>query len=806
MATEAPDPRSFKTWEDAFQYPIPVVRKLEQQLRSNASENREKLRSLVGASYRDLLDTAETIIDMEARMQKVEGNLSRVGQNCNSRTLERIARNTVQARAQERGRDAERYTFSSQLAVLRSCPAVMARLIKSGGSYLLMAKVLVVGRLLHKALSQAKSRVPPIVDQLRDKLGALRRKLLRGIDKRLASSVGDLEALVESMCAYSLATSSTPTDVLRHFHHIRMEEIIGLLEHRDGLKEHGTKALQLCIQTCQDTQAIFPRRLADALAKLKAQSLVQDPDVRALYELNLDVHDRWIGEEARNYTPWPRHDELQRPEAEKLLHQWSKQAISEFLKGIRDALGDTQDLKEVAGLRQELIETWILSGSRMSGIKVANVLDDLRETMNQHLESIVQSRSQGLKTVVDAINSTLSTWQDPSKDISLWSTTNAFNDLSNGAANFKQKILNTHQGRDDAVMSIISTYNEWMSSVLQVKGIVKSMKETRWDDPFADDVDLEESDDEYGEESKQRLLSDDDPRLLEEVTQGALNNALSLFGKSFSKIIERLTSEETGDESNVSKAVFLLRVVREISDRIQQLRLQDKAMPPASPFTTNILRPLHIALASHIVRPTVQSYQKHLGSANKRRSKSHILWEGNPALPAQPSPSAFRLLQTLVQEMASCGSDLWVREAALVLKSLAKEEVDRVWKNGLDIIQQPSARNDESAKEGPNTPLDTENDAVEAKSTSEGLEEAKPSEPMTHDAALRSEQLKQLLFDILYIQRFLSTAASLQSDSDDGLVKDVGEAAEIDENMKLRLKKSASDHARKTYLLFALLA
>lgn len=48
MAAEAPDPRTFKTWEDAFQYPVPVVRKLEQQLRSNAGENREKLRSLVG--------------------------------------------------------------------------------------------------------------------------------------------------------------------------------------------------------------------------------------------------------------------------------------------------------------------------------------------------------------------------------------------------------------------------------------------------------------------------------------------------------------------------------------------------------------------------------------------------------------------------------------------------------------------------------------------------------------------------------------------------------------------------------------
>lgn len=48
MVSEAPDPRTFQSWEDAFIYPVPVMRKFEQQLRSNANENREKLRSLVG--------------------------------------------------------------------------------------------------------------------------------------------------------------------------------------------------------------------------------------------------------------------------------------------------------------------------------------------------------------------------------------------------------------------------------------------------------------------------------------------------------------------------------------------------------------------------------------------------------------------------------------------------------------------------------------------------------------------------------------------------------------------------------------
>src|ERR1700753_3012742 len=72
MAGQIPDPRSLNSWEDAFQHPPPVARKLEQQLRKSIDENRQKLRSLVGTSYRDLLGTAERIIEMDQQMEAVE--------------------------------------------------------------------------------------------------------------------------------------------------------------------------------------------------------------------------------------------------------------------------------------------------------------------------------------------------------------------------------------------------------------------------------------------------------------------------------------------------------------------------------------------------------------------------------------------------------------------------------------------------------------------------------------------------------------------------------------------------------------
>jgi hypothetical protein len=671
--------------------------------------------------------------------------------------------------------------------------------MKREGSYLLIAKVLVIARLLHKALSQATNK-PPIVDELWERLLSVRRKLLRRIDKRLSNTSGETASLVESMCAYALATSSTPTDVLHHFLKMRLDRMNSELKAGgDELAKHGISALKLCIQTCLDTQTIFPRRLADALGKLKAHPLTQDPDVRGLYELNLDVHDRWVGDEARNYTPWPRHDELQRPEGERILHRWSKDAIATFLKGVKKALEGEERLKEVAHLRQELIETWILSGSRMAGVKSANVLNDLRDTMNDKLESIVRLRTEGVQTVVSELTARLDA-NSSSKDApapSLWHTTTAASDLSNGAQAFKSTILNTYQGRDDSVISVTSAFDKWMDSVLEVKGIVKSMKEARWDDTFADDVD-DESDDELGN-SKQALLSDDDPKLLEEATHDAMGEAMKQLGQSFSTLVSKSNDENEG-RSPVQKATFVLRVIREIGDRIPRLRLQDRSTPLASPFTSEILKPLYTALASHIVQPNMEAYQKSLSASMNVRTNSHILWEGHPPLPSQPSPSAFRFLRELNKSMGSLGADLWAPGCVDVLKKRTAGEVGKLVEAQVDALSTP----DDKVPKADKKPSEEEKEA--AASTTNGAAESQVSEnksPSSDAQEFNEYKVKQLLFDFLYLQRFLD--ASGEADSVTAMLKRT-DVPELNEAAVTRLRKNATDYAKKTYLLFALLA
>ena len=68
-------------------------------------DNREQAMLTVHrVSYRSLLDTAETIIDMEVRMDQVETKLSKVGHSCNSRGLETITNNAGKMDTHIRGR------------------------------------------------------------------------------------------------------------------------------------------------------------------------------------------------------------------------------------------------------------------------------------------------------------------------------------------------------------------------------------------------------------------------------------------------------------------------------------------------------------------------------------------------------------------------------------------------------------------------------------------------------------------------------------------------------------------------------
>ncbi|KAL8735054.1 MAG: hypothetical protein Q9181_002968 [Wetmoreana brouardii] len=812
MAAEAPDPKTLGSWEDAFQYPIATVRGMERQLRNDIESNREKLRSLVGASYRDLLGTADSIVEMDGQMQKVEAYLAKMGMRCNNRLLEKKAANL---RAWDNGvksKARERYAFASQLAVLRSCPEAISRLLRRRGSVLLAAKALVISRLLHKKLSQ-RTDPPPYLEVLRNRLATLRRKLLSRIDGRFQSLDSSESALVEAMCASSLVTSSSPTDVLRHFQHVRQSAISELGQRHDD-NEGVFKSFRLVVQTLRDCKVIFPGQLARALEELKRIPLLQASDLQTLQGLSLDIHQRWLGEDINSFIPYVRHDDLQKSEASRILKQWAKQAFTSFLRDLGKKVNSVEDPAVIVHLRQKMLTLCFSSQRHSAGVNTFEVLDGIRDAFNYRFQNLIHYYSADLSKVASAIETLLEDWESSVSDArpSLWKGVSASINTASGGKALREALSIRAFGRTEQVRTVLAAYTAWLDSIRGLELVVKEMEEKRW----AEDVDsIDDVDDIL--ENKQLQLNEDDPHLLRETLRNELQQNVQKLREAMQYHVESL--EDDHNDTASRKAVFLLRVWREITNQLP-------ATCPNSESEADFILLLHVQVSRHaLFAPFTRCRQRITRALHHNKLQARILWEGEPQLPVLPSPLAFRFLHDLVKAMIGCGVDIWTPQATRILKHQVREALapvmsklpeeeaqvnghsgeDRGVRDENETPQSPEDANPQTAENGNNQEekKDVTQQPEEAQNPNGNISSAQPG---PWKEVVRDMKI-QRLFDLLYIQNALriEEPSSSQQDDFDSVQSSIMKSLELPDRHVERLRTDAEGYWKRTELLFALL-
>ncbi|KAI9740213.1 MAG: hypothetical protein M1834_004791 [Cirrosporium novae-zelandiae] len=812
MATDRLDPKTFKSCEEAFQYPIPAVRRMEHQLRGDISANKEKLRTLVGASHRELLGTAERIVDMSTTIKEVDTYITSLGRKCNAGVLDKKKENYIAWKDEMPGKDKKSYALASQIAVLNGCTASISHLLRTGGSLLLASKTLVISRLLHKLISQGTDS-PPFVDSLRNKLGLLRRKLLAQVDKQMGRSNTSLEVLIEALCAFSLATSSSLTDVVRHFQHVRLESISAQLSRRRDGHANTVRALKLFIRTIHDTHTLLPRRLSDALRKLRSQQLLEDPDVRNIFELNLDLHERWIPNDVKKFVPWIRHDDLQKTQAVNILKQWVQQAFETYTNGLNSNLAEINDVEILANLRKQLIEAWLSSSTQVSGIPASSILNKLRESVNNRLVSLIQEDVSRLCSVGEGISTVfLGLLESPhsSSSLSLWDPTLSSMDFSRGAAAFKKAISDRRHGHDVSIQHTLNTYKVWLSTIEKTHGLIQEMQKIKWDMPLGEELSSDEEDEDSSrEKSAERLLNEVDPSLLQSEFRTSLETAFSTLQSLLSTHMKTIITPETPTtasqkppNSTLIVTIYLLRAIRFL---LFSLPTPLTSSSP-SPFFAPLIPSLHTSLSTTIsTKPLYKftlSTHKFLNPSKPQVKDGEIpafatLWEGETTpLPVLPCPFTYRFLRDVVYGMSDAGADVWNPAAALALKKILRKGVCEAIGKNLDQEDKNNENNDEN---------------------------------QNNNKERERERLVQLLFDITYLQHALSISKNSNSNDaipppneetqikkeeneneneEDALpttASTISKKANLAPTEEKKLRRNAEDYWRRTALLFALL-
>ncbi|KAM3423412.1 hypothetical protein BST61_g845 [Cercospora zeina] len=760
--TQPPDPKTLESWEDAFQYPLPVVRKLEQQLRRNIDDNRQKLRSLVGASYRDLLGTAERIIDMDEQIHSVESQMTDIGRRCNTRNLEQIRENHKRVRREPTmtGRKSDsddRLQKIAQTKVLQNAISVSSRVVRNSGDALGAAKVLVLARLLHKSLAEGEEP-PAVLEMLQKKLGSARKRLLGYIARALSRRNSDRSATINTLCAYALLSASAPQDVLRYFLQLRFEQLetTGEAATESGIID----MLALYSQTLSDTKDLFPRRFSEALSQVTTNALVRDPDVRAIYELSLDVYERWITEDVRNFHPWVRHDQLQVASVSAATSSWARQGQECLLQTLQTALADQEDMHKVLQLRQNVISKYLVLSAQLHHDSQTQGLKDIRKAFLERLELLVEGA-----TVVKEFVPNAQSDASESSPMSMWAAATTEMDANREVMHFRRDVLDRHHGRPKLMHGSTAVLDEWLVRLRDYGEAIAGMRSTKWDD----DLDLE-LDDLMEDEPLQVMLSTRDPQQLEQklhdATSVSLQNMFTTIEKSF--------------ESD-SDPVLLIRLLREVEDRRRGLTdlIEDvESIKPNGAFVAALYRQIAMTIIADHVDKFTQGLPRPLRVAT-------TLWDGTPPLPVQPSPTTFRLLKNLHNDMTKLGKDVWSPAAVQILKrcltqSLGKQmslsEIDQIIGSPLSNGHAPQDQSEESGGNEDPTPRSKSKD-----------------------------RLVQHVFDVQYLQRVLY-AGTGEDDPLGRVVEELGGRTGLELEARERLEKSANDYWRRTCLLFGLLA
>ncbi|PQE08938.1 sphingolipid c9-methyltransferase protein [Rutstroemia sp. NJR-2017a WRK4] len=787
------DPSLILTSAQAFVHPLPQVRQFHQTLTADLDVKNARLRELVGGSYRELLGTAEQILRMRREIAGVEEKLGKVGMGCGRGVVEGMVGGLGKLQREGgKGKRGEELSGAARRKGLEGCAGVVGRVLRGlgrgegrGKRLVVAAKVLVLGRLLAKSLEGTKEEEEGFVDEERKKLGVLRRRLLRAVDKTLlmARGVEDREDLVQALCAYSLATSSGARDVLKHFLRVRGEAITLAFEEEEGQKDREgiLKALDLYTRSLLDVQALVPRKLSEALAGLKTKPLLRDETIRVQEGLRLDVLKKWFGDAILHFTPYVRHDDLEGPHAVETLHSWAEKASEVLLEGFTKTLQGGVDFKIVVELRTKILEVWIKDGGKARGFDPSILLDGLRGVVNKRLVELLEARVSKLHLVGTEMESTMGTWESGTTDAhsSLWEDDMLEMEIGNGATLFKQGILIRTFGRNDAVSRVVNSFHTWRHLIDEIGTVIEQLKKQRWDD------DLEDIEDDESLETRNTLLSKEDPQMLQAHLDSSLEKAFSdLHTKTTALVEQYKDSQHSGKIS-----IYMLRILRDI-------RTELPSNPSIQKFGLSIVPSLHQKLASTVSETHINTFAR---SFTKKKVPGRVLWEGDPELPVQPSPGTFKFLRALSLEMAEAGADLWSPVAVKTLKGVLGERVGVIWSEALKEKSEAKSSEpvvdgnagDESKEDAPNP--DGENNPASAP-TSANKE---------IDEQTRRDILIQAFFDITFLQQALKYREA--DDAMKTLCAEVEERLKLEASPRKRIVNGAAEYWKRTSLLFGLL-
>ncbi|ETI23682.1 hypothetical protein G647_05485 [Cladophialophora carrionii CBS 160.54] len=620
-------------WQQAFEgYRIPQTRAIEKQLRSSAAQNKEKLRTLVGGSYRELLATAQAIVVLDEQTRSAEDHLSSIGHNCRPPQLD----------ANLRPPPADRVALA-QYRLLQRCCTTIALCLRDD-KLLLSARLMVVSRLLLKSLNDQEATAK-CLDFLRGRLTSLRRQLLLRVDSKLNNPTSKLPALLESICSYCLVTSSSADDALAHLRHLRLEKIRRRLT-ASRQPSAICEALRYQLSSLQSFRSLIGLPIIEAMNELQRRPILADPSIRNLETLDFDRIALLIPDDIRSFAPYFRRSAPTSEELQSKFESWSQDACRALSEALRQYLSEMSHVSEVLELRKRLYT--LLLPSYFSTPAGSYLKEQMAQAINEKVSVVCRMQGAQLDKSTDLLLQK-ETRGEPA--LLLWDEEIALAGLDAGGNTLIRQVRKRHAGHNGALSKASRTLTRWLSTANATLNQLDAVSDTRWRDI------LEEPDEDDEVEAADLIteLGETDPKLYKETLAVSLREAVLRHESRIAEAAARILNEK----SDISYIVASLR----------SIRLSISSLKHVSPehFKFDRFRDIVPRLQQTLANEVAEQLSWRLRSGDRAGK-----WDTTFLPDNMPSPRAFSTLRHLCRIMLDLGgTDLW----SPPLVALVKEAV-----------------------------------------------------------------------------------------------------------------------------------
>ncbi|GES99501.1 conserved oligomeric Golgi complex subunit 1-like [Rhizophagus clarus] len=205
-----------------IKHSVPELRSLEKRTRSDIEEKKQELRLMVGERYRDLIDAADSIVNMRKCALSIQEELHHMQDSCDVHALKRSVR--TQVNEDNKGSKDEKkyhlYSSAAQIKLLVDVPEQIWRSLESH-KYLNASRLYLIAKLVYKNL-QAHDDTPfnvsvtfPVVQRQWDAVSHFKSQILQKARYYLKITEQSEQSLAETLCAIMLLDDVTKKDVFQ---------------------------------------------------------------------------------------------------------------------------------------------------------------------------------------------------------------------------------------------------------------------------------------------------------------------------------------------------------------------------------------------------------------------------------------------------------------------------------------------------------------------------------------------------------------------------------------------------------------